>query len=223
MLRSGRLLTGAQLAARLEISVRTLYRDVADLQANGILIEGEAGVGYTLRRDMDLPPMQFTAEETTALVLVRAWLQRGEVNRWADSALQALAKIDAVLPSPMRSEMDAVQMYAPGVSLPKEIRRRIDQLHHACVRTRVVQFNYEKLDGTHSRRRIWPVALVFWGSVWTMVTWCETRDDFRVFRRDRMTDTDVLEETFSVKRGQRLSDFLRKNVSRKDIEFLGMN
>ena len=222
MLRSGRLLTGAQLAARLEISTRTLYRDIADLQASGVLIEGEAGLGYTLRRDMDLPPMQFTAEETTALVLGARMAAAWGGEAMGHAARQALTKIEAVLPAPMRSEMDAVQMYAPGQSLAPEVRQSIDVLHLACTRTRIVQFHYEKLDGAHSDRRVLPVALTFWGGVWTLVAWCEQRRDFRVFRLDRISVLQLLDETFIARRGQRLADFLRKQVPAADLRALGL-
>ncbi len=223
MLRSGRLLTGAQLATRLEVSTRTLYRDIADLQNSGVLIEGEPGVGYTLRRDMDLPPMQFTAEETTALVLGARMAAAWGGEKIGRAALLALGKIEAILPAPMRSEMDAVQMYAPGMLLPREVRQRIDQLHTACVRTRIVAFSYQKLDGARSTRRVRPVALAFWGGVWTLAAWCETRRDFRVFRLDRISDMTVLDEIFTPKRGQRLADFLRTNVPARDLRALGLN
>lgn len=218
MLRSGRVLTGAQLAERLEISKRTLYRDVADLQASGVLIEGEPGVGYTLRRDMDLPPMQFTVEEMTALVLgarmTAAW--GGEAMRHA--AKRALGKIEAVLPEPTRRAMDAVQLYAPDASLKDDVRRRLDPLHGACVSRRVVRLGYERLDGHRSERRVRPLALAFWGGVWTLVAWCEERDDFRVFRVDRMHGMEVLEESFPEKRGQELAAFLA--IQRGDEERL---
>ncbi len=216
MLRSGRVLTGAQMALRLEISMRTLYRDIADLQASGVLIEGEPGVGYTLRRDMDLPPMQFTAEETTALVLgarmTAAW--GGDAMRQA--ARQALGKIEAVLPEPMRRAMDAVQLYAPDASLEDEVRGRLDPLHGACVSRRVVRFAYERLDGDRSERRVRPLALAFWGGVWTLVAWCEGRADFRVFRVDRMYRMEVLEESFPERREQEFAAFLAAERRRSD-------
>ena len=216
MLRSGRVLTGAQMAGRLEISMRTLYRDIADLQASGVLIEGEPGVGYTLRRDMDMPPMQFTAEETTALVLgarmTAAW--GGDAMRLA--ATQALGKIEAVLPASMRQEMDAVQLYAPDASLQAEVRRRLDPLHGACLSRRVVRLGYERLDGERSIRRVRPLALVFWGGVWTLVAWCEGRGDFRVFRVDRMHVMEVLEESFPERREQELATFLAAERKRRE-------
>ena len=222
MLRSGRLLTGAQLAERLEISTRTLYRDIADLQASGVTIEGEAGVGYTLRREMDMPPMQFTAEETTALVLgarmAAAW---GGVEM-GGAAKEALRKIEVALPAHMRAQMDTVQMYAPGFSLSKDIRLRIDHLHGACVRLNPVVFRYERVDGAVSDRRVRPLALAYWGGVWTMAAWCEMRRAFRNFRLDRMSRVEVLEENFMLKKGQRLKDYMREVISVEDLSALGM-
>ncbi len=214
MLRSGRVLTGAQLAERLEVSRRTLYRDIADLQASGVLIEGEPGVGYTLRRDMDLPPMQFTAEETTALVLGARMTAAWGGDSMRQAARQALGKIEAVLSEPMRRAMDAVQLYAPDASLQDEVRQRLDPLHGACISRRVVQLAYQRLNGDRSERRVRPLALAFWGGVWTLVGWCEQRDDFRVFRVDRISEMEVLEENFPERREQELAAFLA--AQRKD-------
>jgi predicted DNA-binding transcriptional regulator YafY len=222
MLRSGRMLTGAQLASKLEVSTRTLYRDIADLQANGVMIEGEAGVGYTLRRDMDLPPMQFTAEEMTALVLGARMAFAWGGEQTGAAAKDALRKIEAVLPAPMRAEMDMVQMYAPTSWMPRELRQRIDALHGASVRTHIATFIYEKLDGAVTSRRVWPLALVFWGGVWTLAAWCEKREDFRNFRLDRMREVVVLDEIFTPKRGQRLKDYMRIVVPEKELKKMGL-
>ncbi len=161
-----------------------------------------------MRRDMDLPPMQFTAEETTALVLgarmTAAW--GGESVR--EAAMRAMGKIEAVLPEPMRRAMDAVQLYAPDASLGDEVRQRLDALHDACLSRRVVRMGYERLDGERSHRRVRPLALAFWGGVWTLVAWCEERTDFRVFRVDRMDPIEVLEESFLERREQTLAAFL---------------
>jgi len=222
MLRSGRLQTGAQLASKLEISTRTLYRDIADLQASGVAIEGEAGVGYTLRREMDLPPMQFTAEETTALVLGARMAATWGGERTGAAARDALNKLEATLPVAMREEMDTVQIYAPGSWMPKEMRTRIDDLHVACVKMRVATFTYEKTEGSVTERRVRPLALAFWGDVWTMAAWCEKREDFRMFRLDRMRQVLVLEEIFTLKRGQRLKDYLKTMVPEKEAKKMGL-
>lgn len=209
-LRQGRLLTAQTLASKLEVSQRTIYRDIQDLQLAGTPIEGEAGVGYTLRRDMDLPPLMFTRGELTALVLgarlVRAW--GGEEN--VQGANQALQRIEAVLPPDLRNEFDSILLYAPGYRMKPHLRTRLDMLHMACKAQRVASFKYVREDGERSERNVWPLALVFWSGVWTLTTWCELRKDFRDFRLDRMDEVAVLERTFSPKKGQRLEDHLRK-------------
>ena len=209
-LRLGRLLTARALAEKLEVSQRTIYRDVQDLQLSGTPIEGEAGVGYTIRRDFDLPPLMFTRSELTALVLgarlVRAW--GGAENVIA--ATQALQRIEAVLPADLRSELDSILLYAPGYQMQQHLRELLDELHAACLARRVVTFGYAREDGERSTRSVRPLALVFWSGVWTLTSWCELRKDFRTFRIDRMEQVAVLEREFIPKRGQRLEDYLRK-------------
>lgn len=216
MLRSGRLKTARALAERLQVSERTIYRDVRDLQLAGQPIEGEAGVGYTLRREFDLPPLMFTPEELTALVLgarmVKAW--GGAESVVAASA--ALARIEAVLPAVLAERLDNIMLYAPGFKMQALQRRLLDRLHAACLSCNTVEFAYLRLDGEGSQRTVRPLALYFWGGVWTLVAWCELRNNFRSFRVDRISECRGLERTFEQKRGQRLSDYLRK--VQKDVD-----
>jgi predicted DNA-binding transcriptional regulator YafY len=209
-LRHVRMLTAQKLAEKLQVSVRTIYRDVQDLQLSGIPIEGEAGVGYTLRRDMDLPPLMFTRGELTALVLgvrlVAAW--GGAENVIA--AKQALQRIEAVVPAEMRDELDAILLYAPGYMMPQPLRKRLDVLHGACLGRRAVTFCYAREDGAESERTVRPLALAFWSGVWTLASWCELRKDFRSFRIDRMDEVVVAEGAFEPRKGQTLEDFRRK-------------
>src|SRR5579864_4728322 len=133
MLRSGRLKTARALAERLQVSERTIYRDVRDLQLAGQPIEGEAGVGYTLRREFDLPPLMFTPEELTALVLGARLVQAWGGAESVVGAKAALDRIESVLPPEMRDRLDAIQMYAPGYRMKAAERERLDLLHAACV------------------------------------------------------------------------------------------
>jgi predicted DNA-binding transcriptional regulator YafY len=213
MLRSGRLKTARALAERLQVSERTIYRDVRDLQLAGQPIEGEAGVGYTLRRDFDLPPLMFTSEELTALVLgarlVEAWGGAESVI----AARSALARIEAVLPPELSAPLEAIRLYAPGFQMPMAHRRLLDKLHAACLSRSVVCFRYTRLGEDPSRaedRSVWPLALAFWSGVWTLAAWCETRSDFRTFRLDRIDQCAQPGRIFTPKRGQRLDDFLRR-------------
>jgi len=207
--RSGRLKTARALAERLQVSERTIYRDIVDLQLAGQPIEGEAGVGYTLRRDFDLPPLMFAPEEITALVLgarlVKAW--GGAENALAASA--ALARIEAVLPQELADSLEKILMYAPGYQMPQALRRLLDCVHAACVSRNALDFAYTRLNGEPSHRTVRPLALYCWSGTWTLVAWCELRKDFRVFRLDRVADMEVLDRVFEQPRGQRLKDFLK--------------
>jgi predicted DNA-binding transcriptional regulator YafY len=210
LLRAGRLKTARDLAERLQVSERTVYRDVRDLQLAGQPIEGEAGVGYTLRREFDLPPLMFTPEEITALVfgarLVKAW---GPASL-DEAATSALARIEAVLPPELSGMFTSIVLYAPGFGMPPALRHLLDRLHNACRSRNALSFAYTRLDGEHSHRSARPLALACWTGVWTLLAWCELRNDFRTFRVDRLADVAVLDRTFEQRRGQRLEDFMRK-------------
>lgn len=212
LLRSGRLVTARSLAQKLEVSERTIYRDVQELQLAGTPIEGEAGVGYTLRRDFDIPPLMFDRQEITALVfgarMVKAW----GGTEMAEAANSALRKIEAVLPPDLRERIDQVLLYAPGYKVPQALRRTLDVLHRAATERRVLEIDYTREDSQISHRRVRPLGLYFWGEVWTLVGWCELRDNFRTFRADRMQSVSATEECFTPRPGQTLADFLKTVV-----------
>ena len=210
LLRSGRMLTGAQLAERLQISPRTLYRDIADLQRNGTPIEGAAGFGYTLRLSEHLPPLQFTPDELTALVLGARMAQAWGSESMGAAANDALLKIESALPAQHRSRVDQVLLFAPAFPHPARTRKLLDRLHTACGSQRVLSFGYTREDGNSSERTVHPLGLYFWGNRWTLVAWCRSRTDFRMFRLDRMREVLVQDECFTPRRGQKLEDFLRK-------------
>ena len=206
-LRGGRLMTARTLAERLEVSERTIYRDVRDLLLSGVPIEGEAGVGYVLRAGFDLPPLMFDRAEIEAVVrgvrMARAW----GGARLAAAAEEALRKIEAVLPPALRQRVDRTHLYAPGKKTNAPVRDRLDQLHAAIDAGRRVGFAYIAEDGAGTERHVRPLGLFFWGGVWTLAAWCELRRDFRTFRVDRM-DAVAPGENFPRERGQALSDYL---------------
>jgi predicted DNA-binding transcriptional regulator YafY len=210
LLRAGRLSTARSLAQKLEVSERTIYRDIQELQLSGMPIEGEAGVGYTLRRDFDIPPLMFDRQEITALVLGARMVKAWGGTEMAEAANNALRKIEVVLPPDLRDRIDQVQLYAPGFRVSKELRHRLDSLHHAAIDRAVLDVEYTSEAGDLTRRRIRPLALVFWGGAWTLVGWCELRRDFRSFRVDRMQSISILDEIFTPQPGQTLADFLKQ-------------
>ena len=210
LLRAGRLSTARSFAQKLEVSERTIYRDIQELQLSGMPIEGEAGVGYTLRRDFDIPPLMFDRQEIAALVLGARMVKAWGGTEMAEAANNALRKIEAVLPPDLRDRIDQVQLYAPGFRVSKELRHRLDSLHHAAIDRSVLDVEYTSEAGDLTRRRIRPLALVFWGGAWTLVGWCELRRDFRSFRVDRMQFISILDEIFTPQAGQTLADFLKQ-------------
>ncbi len=208
-LRGGRLVTAAQLAEKLEVTPRTIYRDVADLIGSGVPIEGEAGVGYIMRDGYDLPPLMFSSDEIVALVagarMIRAW---GGTSM-AAAAEEALIKINAVLPEAARSRAEEVQVHALALQdMTDELRDRIDRVEAAANSHTRLHIAYEDETGSATSRSVRPLGLWFWGKVWTVVCWCELREDFRMFRLDRIQSFSE-GGVFKPRPGQTLRDFYR--------------
>ena len=209
-LRGGRLVTARMLGTRLEVSERTIYRDIADLQSTGVPIDGEAGVGYILREGFDLPPLMFTRDEIQALVagarMVRAWGGAA----MALAAEEALVKIGAVLPDKDRARLNGTQIFAPALmGLGASERIHIDAINAAVDAHQVLSIDYRDAAQAESRRDVRPLGLWFWGKVWTLVGWCELRQDFRMFRIDRMVALEEAGRSFRPERGRTLADFFR--------------
>ncbi len=177
---------GAELARELEISLRTLYRDIAALQSQGAHIEGEPGVGYVLRPGYMLPPLMLSQEELEALVLGTRWVADRGDQRLGEAAQNALTKIVAVLPKDMADEIETSGlMVAPtwpiargGVDLG-DVRQSIRN------ETRV-EVRYTDLKDVTTDRIVWPVALGFFEHVRIVVVWCELRQAYRHLRADRI-------------------------------------
>jgi predicted DNA-binding transcriptional regulator YafY len=210
LLRGGGVHTAASLAVELEVSERTLYRDILDLVASGVPIEGEAGVGYVMRRGFDLPPLMFDEDEIEALVLgarmVEAWADDG----LARSARSLLSKVRAVLPAALEERLKTVSLFAPEFHVPESSRSGLTPLRRAVSERRCVRFHYDREDGETSARTVRPLGLSFWGQRWTLVAWCELRGDFRNFRTDRLSVLEVLEQRFEPEVGRGLADFIAR-------------
>ncbi len=178
--------SGKSLAGELGVSLRTLYRDIATLQAQGAMIEGEPGVGYLLRAGFLLPPLMFTEEEVEALVLGTRWVvDRGD-SRLGGAARNALAKIAAVLPPDKREGLDgSTLLVGPGEPIAAG-DAELATIRTAIRTERKLEIAYRDRDGSESRRIVWPFALGFFDRVRVMVAWCELRQSFRHFRTDRI-------------------------------------
>lgn len=208
VLRARRFATAKSLAEALEVSERTVYRDVRDLSLSGVPIEGEAGVGYALRRDFDMPPLMFDFEEIEALTAGARMVQAWSGPQLAKAAQSALDKIAAALPADKRIAMDRTRLYAPSFHVDPELGKVLDVMREAIVDQRRLSFQYRDAGDKPSERKVRPLGLYFWGQRWTLAAWCEMRDDFRNFRLDRATHV-AIGNRFPDEPGRRLEDFLR--------------
>jgi len=197
------------LAATLSVSLRTIYRDVADLQLSGVPIEGEAGVGYMLRKGSDIPPLMFNAEELEALVVGTRFVRAFAGTRLATGAKAALLKIEAVLPPDLRANVDRSRIFAPSSSERIEATGIIDRLHAAVIDHHVLRMTYRDEAGSGTEREIEPLCLAFWGGVWTLGAWCRLRIGFRSFRPDRIATFDATGEIFVETPQRGLDAYLR--------------
>jgi len=209
LLRGRRLSTAAWLADKLEVSARTVYRDVADLQAQGVPIDGEAGVGYRLAGGFDLPPLMFTTLEAQALVAAVRLAQSRLDRALAIAAEDALVKIVGVLPPAARAAAEALPLYAAPWATDLASAERLGQLRDAASARRRIRFDYEDALGAATSRVARPLGCYHWEAVWTLAAWCEHRAAFRSFRVDRMRTLEVLEDVFRDEPGRTLPDFLR--------------
>ena len=209
-LRGRRLTTAAQLAQWLEVSERTIYRDIADLSASGVPVDGEAGVGYRIRAGFDLPPLMFTFDELDALVIGARFVESWGGPALASGARSALAKIAAALPNDKRIALERTRLFAPGFFIDPRPGERLDALRHAIVERRFTDLDYKDSGGQATQRRVRPLGLYFWGDSWTLGAWCELRRDFRNFRLDRIEAVSVADAPYPDEAGKRLEDYMRK-------------
>ncbi len=179
-------MSGALLADELGVSLRTLYRDIEALKAQGAHIDGEAGVGYVLRPGFMLPPLMLTEDEIEALVLGSRWVSDRADTPLGDAARNALAKIAAVLPEDLKESLDASGLLVgPGDAVAAGDAELA--LIRAAIRSEhKLQISYADGKGSATRRTIWPFALAFFDRVRVVVAWCELRDGYRHFRTDRI-------------------------------------
>jgi predicted DNA-binding transcriptional regulator YafY len=202
-----RPVSGKALAQELGVSIRTLYRDIATLQAQGADIEGEPGVGYVLRPGFILPPLMFSEDEIEALVLGSRWVANRGDDGLGAAARNAIAKIAAVLPSDLRDSLDAASLLA--VTGKGVVAEAVDlSVVRKAIRTeRKVSIRYRDGTGADSRRTIWPFALGFFDRVHVVVAWCELRRDFRHFRTDRIADLTVTNTRYERRRQALLKEW----------------
>lgn len=211
LLRQHRMpVAGQALADTLGISIRTLYRDIATLQAQGAEILGEPGLGYVLRPGFMLPPLMFSVDEIEALVLGSRWVAVRADDRLGAAGASALAKIAAVLPPDLRDEVDAGSLLvAPGESHVATIDLGV--VRKAIRNERKLALSYRDAEGVESRRVIWPFAISFFDNARIIAGWCELRQDFRHFRVDRVLAMVTTDERYPRRRTAMLKEWKMTN------------
>ena len=207
MLGRGRVLTANTIAERLEVSERTIYRDVQDLQLSGVPIEGEAGVGYVLRSGYQVPPMMFDEEELQALVFGADVAKSYGDAKMAEAADRILAKIDAVLPQRLRPQLASHRVVVPNFRISEAVTETLGEARAAINNQWRLFLDYRNAAEESSERIIWPLTVAYWGRTWTLGAWCELRHDFRSFRLDRINSLKTLSSRFPDEPGKRLEDY----------------
>ena len=203
-----RPVTAATLAEKLEVTVRTIYRDIAALQGSRVPIEGAPGLGYVMRRGFDLPPLMFTTEEIDAIAVGVRLLRRLRDRKLQEAAESVLGKLSAVVPQPLQSQLVAAPLYVSDGSAPEVTGVDPSQLRSAIRETRKLAITYVDEEGRHTQRTIWPIAMAYYVDVTLVGAWCELRNDFRHFRVDRILASDVLDERFSADSGRLTAEWL---------------
>lgn len=202
---SRRVVTAAEIAAQLEVTPRSIYRDIAALQAMRVPIEGERGLGYILRPGFDLPPLMFSVEETEAIVLGLALLERMADTALKQAARRVNTKIAAAVPEPLRQVLQGNALQAWGSVAPAPEGIDLAMVRSAIRDERKLLLDYRDEWGNATERTVRPLALVYYSATAVIVAWCELRGAIRNFRADRVEDCQLLEDFF-LGEGNRLRD-----------------
>ncbi|HEX4262410.1 MAG TPA: YafY family protein [Acetobacteraceae bacterium] len=210
-------LTAARLAERLEVTPRTIYRDIAVLQARQVPIEGAAGIGYVLRRGFDLPPLMFTIEEVEAIAVGARMLCRTGDQGLLAAAESVLSKITVALPDQLRDYLAMPPFFVADNGAPAPAFADLSVIREAIRDERKLRISYRDEQGTETERTIWPIAVAYCTAATLISAWCELRDDFRHFRVDRIRSLDPADAPFPVS-GRSLFTRWIENIRLEHVE-----
>ena len=199
---AGAPLTASAIAEKLEVTVRTIYRDIAALQASRVPIEGAPGLGYVLRRGFDLPPLMFTSDEIDAIAVGARHVRRLRDPKLQQAADSVLAKVTAILPEMLRPHLAEPPFYVSEGSAPPPTGVDLAEVRGAIHEARKMAIDYADDKGRRTERTIWPIAMAYYVDVSLIGAWCELRQDFRSFRVDRILNSRLLDEHFSPEHGR---------------------
>jgi len=208
LLRTHKNITAQQMAQRLEVSERTIYRDMQDLSLSSVPIISETGVGYSIDPSYSLPPITFNEEELEALLLGARMVQSWSDQKMAAEATRVIEKIECILPENLKQSLQSQEILVPAFHIFSDVAEFLPGLRKAIKQQLKIQLDYKRADGQASARKIWPLGLFFWGKVWTLVAWCEKRNDYRQFRIDRMQQYEIENQQFKTSEQQTLNYYL---------------
>lgn len=208
---------GETLARELGVSLRTLYRDIGTLRAQGAAIEGAAGLGYVFKPGFTLPPLMFNAGEIDALALGLRWVAAQGDPQLEAAARDALAKIAAVLPDDGEEALSASPLKTARLRKTQGVAM-VPTLREALATRRKVELDYADAKGRATRRLVWPVAIGFFEEMLMLAAWCELRDEFRHFRLDRIAAARIVEARIPARHAALLRDWERRDLERRDLE-----
>jgi predicted DNA-binding transcriptional regulator YafY len=200
--------TAAALAERLEVTARTIYRDIAALQGSRVPIEGAPGLGYVLRRGFDLPPLMFTSEEADAIAIGVRLLRRLRDAKLQRAAENVLAKLAVVVPEPLQTHLVSAPIYVSDGDAPTVTGVDPAALRDAIHEARKIAIAYIDEQGRRTHRTIRPIAMAYYVDVTLLGAWCELRNDLRNFRVDRISDARLLDERFIAESSKLLAEWL---------------
>ena len=215
-----RPVTAAALAEQLEVTVRTIYRDIAALQGSRVPIEGAPGLGYVLRRGYDLPPLMFTSEEADAIAIGVRLLRRLRDPKLQQAAESVLAKLAVVVPEPLQLHLASAPIYVSDGDAPPATGVDPAELRSAIHDARKVVITYIDETGHRTRRTVRPSAMAYYVDVTLLGGWCELRNDFRNFRVDRISNAQLLDERFLAESGKLMAEWLALPKHRPDVTTL---
>jgi len=188
--------SGQRLATRMNISLRTLYRDIATLQAQGADIQGEAGVGYILKPSFFLPPLMFSQIEMEALLLGVQWVSQYGDAPLAKAAVDALNKVTDVLPTNIKKGMNAFTLRVGPPAQESLIKENLNTLRDAIRNQKKVRLNYQTQEGKLSQRIVWPFTIGYFTDGRILVAWCEKQQAYRHFNTSRIIFAEILNESY---------------------------
>ena len=215
-----RPVTAAALAEQLEVTVRTIYRDIAALQGSRVPIEGAPGLGYVLRRGYDLPPLMFTSEEADAIAIGVRLLRRLRDAKLQQAAESVLAKLAVVVPEPLQPLLVSAPIYVSDGDAPPVTGVDPAMLRYAIHEARKMAIAYIDEQGHHTHRTVRPIAMAYYAEVTVLGAWCELRNDFRNFRVDRISNAQLLDERFIAESSRLLTEWLALPKHRPDATTL---